>query len=122
WHLRAGGWIVEQRQVLTQDVFTSTVAGQSWDYPAWLSQAALYLFFNAFGYAGLNLLTAACVLAAMALVYAASTGSVMVRALAVLLGAAASAVAWAARPDLATLVLAAAYLLILERYRRQGHN
>jgi len=122
WHLRAGAWMLEHSQVLDHDVFTSTFAGQPWSYPAWLSQTVFYLIFSRFGYAGLNLLTAACVLAAFALVYAASTGGVYVRALAVLLGAAASSVFWAARPHMASLVLGAAFLLILELYRRRGRN
>ncbi len=122
WHLRAGAWMLEHGQVLDHDVFTNTFAGQPWSYPAWLSQTTFYLIFNRFGYAGLNWLTALCVVAAFALVYAASTGGVYVRALAVLLGAATSAVFWAARPHMASLVLGAAFLLILELYRRRQRN
>jgi hypothetical protein len=122
WHLRAGAWMVTHGHVLDRDEFTSTFAGQAWRYPAWLSQTAFYMVFSRFGYGGLNTLTALCVVAAFALVYAASTGRVYVRALAVLLGAAASSVFWAARPHMASFVLGAAFLLILELYRRRGRN
>ena len=122
WHLRAGAWMVAHGQVLDHDVFTSAFARQAWSYPAWLSQTTLYLIFERFGYAGLNLLMAMCVVAAFALVYAATSGGVYVRALAVLLGAAASAVTWSAGPHLASLVLGAAFLLILHLFRRHART
>ncbi len=122
WQLRAGAWMVEHGRVMDHDEFTSVFAGLPYTYPAWLSQIVFYMWYQALGYAGVNLLTGLAVVAAFALVYAATTGDVYVRVAAVLLGATASAVFWAARPHMFSLVLAAAYLLILHLYRRQGRN
>ena len=122
WHLRAGAWMVEHGRPLTQEVFTHTAAGRPYDYPAWLSQTVMYLVFAAWGFPGLNLLTAAMVTLAFALVFATCTGGVYLRAFAVILGAAASAVFWSARPQIFSLVLAAAMLYVLELFRRRGVN
>jgi hypothetical protein len=122
WHLRAGAWMVEHRQVMTHEVFTSTFAGERYDYPAWLSQVALYLAYAAWGYAGVNLLTAVLITAAFGFVYATCTGGVYLRALAVILGAAASAVFWSARPHIVSFVLVAAMLYVLDLFRRRGVN
>ncbi len=122
WHLRAGAWMVEHRQVLTEDVFSTNFAGSRWEYPAWLSQVCMYLVFSRWGYSGLNALTALAVVAAFVLVYATCPGNVYVRAGAVILAAAASAVFWSARPHIFSFVLAAAMLYVLDRYRRRGIN
>lgn len=122
WHLRAGAWMVEHGQVLNQELFTSTFAGQPYDYPAWLSQVALYLAYAGWSFAGVNLLTALLVTAAFVLVYATCTGGVYLRAGAVILGTAASAVFWSARPHIFSFVLAAAMLYVLESFRRRDVN
>jgi hypothetical protein len=122
WHLRAGAWMLQHGRPLTQEVFTSTFAGQPYDYPAWLSQSALYLIFARWGFPGLNLFTAIMVTLAFAFVYAVCTGPVYVRALAVILGASASAVFWSARPHIVSFVLAAGVLYVLDLFRRRGLN
>lgn len=122
WHMQAGKWMVEHGAVLREDVFTHTFLGAPWDYPAWLSETVMYGIFNAGGYAGLNLLTAACVTLAFAFVWATCEGHVLVRAGAVLLAATASAVFWSARPQIISFVLSAILLYILWLYRRRGLN
>src|SRR5215510_7905595 len=64
WHMRAGAWMLAHGQVLTHDVFSSTRFGQPWLNHSWLSQIVLYLAWQLFSYAGLNLLTAILVTAA----------------------------------------------------------
>ena len=122
WHLRAGAWMLAERRILTYDAFSHTFAGQPWEYPAWLSQVALFFIFDQLSFAGLNLLTALCVTAAFCLVFAATPGRLGVRVAAVLLGAIASSVFWSARPQILSLVLSAAFLLVLQRFRQGGRN
>ncbi len=122
WHLRAGAWMVENRQVLTRDVFTGTVYGQAWEYPAWLSQIAMYLIFNRLGPAGLNLFTAAFVTLTFVFVFAACEGCLYARIAAVLLAAVSSAVFWAARPQIVSFAFGAITLYILHLYRQRGVN
>ncbi len=117
WHLRAGQWIVEHRQILTTDPFSLTRQGQPWIYPGWLAQVGLYLTYAAFGFRGLIVLTALMVTLAFVFVWRASPGPPLLKAFLFLLAAAASGVYWSARPQILSFALAGAFLWILERIR-----
>lgn len=119
WHLRAGGWILSNRSVPHVDTFSYTRAGEPWEYPGWLVQAPMALIYRMLGPGGLNLWTAAMVTLTFALVWKTMNGGPFLRAFVVVLAAAASGVYWAARPYLVTFVLAAVYLFLLEKYRRE---
>src|SRR5258707_7837682 len=120
WHLRAGAWMVAHHQVLTVDMFSSTRFGQPWLNHSWLSQILLYLVWQLLSYAGLNLLTAAVVTAAWWFVYARCEGNAYLKAFCLVLGSAASAVFWSARPQMASFVLTAVFAWVLDDYRRRG--
>lgn len=124
WHLRAGQWIVEHRAVPTTDPFSFTAAGQPWRYPSagWMSEVALFWLFTRFGYAGLNLFTAACVLLAFIFVYRACQGPALLKAFVIILAAAVSAIFWSARPQMVSLVLASLFAYVLYRYRWHNVN
>lgn len=117
WHLRTGQWIVVHGAIPQTDPFSHTRAGAAWRIPGWIVQAPLYWLFANFGYAGLNLFTAALVTLTFALVYPACSGPPLLRAFALVLAATVSGIYWSARPQLASLVLAAAFALILYRWR-----
>jgi hypothetical protein len=117
WHLGAGQWIVEHRQILTTDPFSLTRQGQPWVYPGWLAQVGLYSTYAAFGFRGLIVLTALMVTLAFAFVWRASAGPALLKAFLFLLAAAASGVYWSARPQILSFALAGAFLLILEGSR-----
>ena len=119
-HLSAGRWMAAEGRVLNADVFTHDFAGQAWRSPGWLSELGLFWVFDRWGAAGLSGLTAAAGLGAFALGYAATSGPAYVRAGAVLLGAATVALTASATPALAALLLAAASVLILQRWRERG--
>lgn len=53
WHLRAGQWIVENRQVPQVDPFSYTREGQSWQYPGWLVEVPMYGIYLTLGPGGL---------------------------------------------------------------------
>jgi hypothetical protein len=120
WHLRAGAWMVEHHQVLSMDVFSSTRYGQPWINHSWLSQIPLNLVWQLLGYAGLNLLTAVMVTVAWWFVYARCEGNAYLKGFSLVLGAAASAVFWSARPQLASFLLTALFAYILGEYRWRG--
>lgn len=119
WHLRTGQLIAETGQIPKTDSFSYTQAGETWRYPsaAWLSQLGLFTTYSAFGPGGVNLLVAALVTCAFVFIYRAMSGGIFLRAFALILAATASGVYWAARPYLASFVLAAIFLWILEDYR-----
>jgi hypothetical protein len=122
WHLRSGAWMVEHRQILTHDEFSSTRAGQPWINHSWLAQLPLYGLWRAFGYAGLNLATALVVTAAFWLIYRQMSGSAYLKAFTLVLAAAASHVYWSARPQLLSFLLAAVVTYLLHLFRWRGVN
>ncbi|KAA3647232.1 MAG: hypothetical protein DWQ07_06950 [Chloroflexi bacterium] len=119
WHLRAGQYIIENRELLTWDPFSYTRYGELWLYPGGVVQAAMYIFFNALGPGGMSLWTAVIVTAAFWFIYQSlSKQNLFFIVSLVLLAAVASAVFWTARPFLITFLLTSVFVYILERYRK----
>jgi hypothetical protein len=122
WHLSAGEWMLAHGQILTQDVFSSTRLGQPWLNVYWLAQLGMAAAWNAAGYAGLNLLVAALVTVAFVFVYWQLEGNAYLKAFVLVLAAAASAIFWSARPQMASFVLASVFAWVLAEYRWRGRN
>lgn len=120
WHLRAGQWMVENRAILQIDLYSSTRYGQPWQYPAWLVQAPMSWIYSVFGPGGLNVWTALMVTLAFGFIWKSMRGGVFLRAFVLIPAVTVSGVYWAARPYLATFLLAAVFLWILEMFR--WHN
>ena len=120
WHLRTGQWIVSHQAVPLTDPFSHTFAGQPWSYPSagWLAEVLMYRLFERFGYAGLNLFTAAFVTLAFVFVYRACEGPPLLRAFVLVLAAAASSIYWSARPQIVSFALAAIFAYVLIMHRR----
>lgn len=121
WHLKSGQLMWQQQRILRADPFSHTVAGAPWIDHGWLIQLALWPLWQAAGLPGLALLLAAAVTAAFWLVYRQCTGRPFVAAFVTLLGAIASSVIWAIRPQLASLLLAAGLAYLLHRYKASGN-
>lgn len=117
WHLRTGQWIVEHGAIPQTDPFSHTRLGADWRIPGWVMQVPLYGLYALLGYAGLNLFTAALVTLTFVLVYPTCTGHPLLRAFTLVLAATASGIYWSARPHLLSLVLTAAFALVLYRWR-----
>jgi len=114
WHLKAGEWILENREILRMDPFSITRIGESWVYPGWISQLLLFAVFQFSGFAGLNLLTGFLVVLAFGVVWKKLEAPPLFRSLIVILAAAASGVYWSARPQIFSFALAGVFLAILE--------
>ena len=56
WHLAAGQWMLDHRQVLKTDVFSFTFFGRVWDAQEWLSEILMALSFRLGGWSGVHLL------------------------------------------------------------------
>src|SRR6516165_4377913 len=67
WHLAAGGWMLDHRQVLRADVFSYTFAGRPWHTHEWLAEVVMALAFRAAGWSGVVLLYGAAAGAAIAI-------------------------------------------------------
>ncbi len=119
WHIAAGRWMVENRAVLRQDVFSYTRAGAPWLNTHWLGQIIIFLLYSALGYAGMALLVAIPAAAGMAFVWRMGAGSGYLRAFAVILGGAAAAVFWSPRTHMFSFLLSALVLYVLHLYKRE---
>jgi hypothetical protein len=118
WHLRAGAWMLEHGQILRADPFSLTRLGESWIYPGWLAEILMTLLFRQLGFGGLNLMTAVCVLIAFLFLWHVSEGQPLVKAFAMVLGAAVAGVYWSARPQILSFAMAGAFAWALHRVRR----
>jgi len=121
WHLKSGQLMWETGQILRADPFSHTVIGRPWIDHGWLVQVILWPIYQAAGLPGLALLLAVIVTAAFALVYRQCEGRPFVAAFATLLAVVASAVTWAVRPQIVSLLLAAIVAYLLDAYRRTGN-
>lgn len=117
WHLRTGEWIVEQHAIPATDPFSLTRQGQPWIYPGWLAQLIIYYAYLAAGFAGLNLLTAALILAAFIFLWDTSKARPLLKCVLILLAAITSAVYWSARPQIFSFLLSSTFLWVLEKER-----
>jgi len=124
WQVRTGELIAQQHAIPTTDSFSFTREGQSWRYPstAWLIELKLYFIYEWFGAGGLNIWMAAMITLAFAFVYLAMSGGGFLRAFVLVLATAVSGVYWAARPYMATFVLSAIFLWVLEDFRWERKN
>jgi hypothetical protein len=69
WHLRAGEWMVENRQILQVYLFSHTRYGEPWRYPGWLVEILMFAIYHLAGPGGLNIWTAAMVTLAFVFVW-----------------------------------------------------
>jgi hypothetical protein len=115
WHLRAGKWMVEHRQIITSDPFSYTRFGSAWRYPGWIVEIPMYGITKMVGLGGLNILTALVIAASFGMIYSASNGTPLLRAFVVIFAATASGIYWSARPHLLTILFSALFIFILEK-------
>lgn len=118
WHIKAGQWMVENRDVLRTDYFSLTRQGAPWIYPGWIAQLLLYGVFHQLGFAGLNLLTGLLVVTAFAFVWETLEGPVLLKVYVILLAAITSRVYWSARPHIISFALSGYFLFVLYRFRQ----
>src|SRR5579862_350251 len=55
WHLVTGRWMVDHHQIVSQDLFTFTVAGKQWIDPEYATEIIAYLVYRAGGLALVSL-------------------------------------------------------------------
>jgi hypothetical protein len=119
WHLRTGQVILEEG-IPRQDIFSFTVSDREWITHEWLSQLFMWLGYRAGGFPGLVIIFALLTALIYWLVYVSSPGRPFLAAFVVLLSALASAIVWGVRPQMFNLLLAAAFVHIVERYKDGG--
>jgi hypothetical protein len=120
WHLRTGQVITQTHAFQRTDPFSFTRQGQTWVNHEWLSDVLLYGLYCAAGWGGLIVVFAAMTATALMLVFVRSPGRPYAAALPLVLGAYASAPSWGVRPQTISLLLASAFLLVLERSEKKA--
>ncbi|MFL6283328.1 MAG: hypothetical protein ACJ74Q_09330 [Pyrinomonadaceae bacterium] len=121
WHLRAGQLIWETRSIPHSDVFSSTFFGREWVAHEWVSEALMYAIHRAAGYAGLVVVFALVISAAMWVAlrgFAARAGHPYVAGFALLLGALAASPTWGVRPQMFSFLFASIFFAVLDGYAR----
>ncbi|GAC1697035.1 MAG: hypothetical protein NVS9B6_04870 [Candidatus Limnocylindrales bacterium] len=108
WHLASGQWMLEHREILRADVFSSTIAGHPYALGEWLGEVVLAAAFGAGGWPGLVLLRSALVATAAfcaARIARRGGGSAVAAAIVLALGFVATRSRWTDRPALFTFIL-----------------
>lgn len=127
WHVRSGEYLLDEGKILREDIYSFTRRGESWINHSWGGQAIMALAYRATGgdrdvgdsgAIGLALYTAVLGVAGMALVYRMCVGNVYNRAFVMVIGAAAAAVFWSARPQMISFFLSTLVLYLLYLYKR----
>jgi len=119
-HLVIGGYILEQHEIPTTDIFSHTKNGEPRPPYEWLSQIFFASAHRILGLDGAVLLTSLVIASAFTLMYAESTRRSELPVTAILLAilaAAAGSVHWLPRPHVFTFLLLAVWLERLERLR-----
>ncbi|MGH9557268.1 MAG: hypothetical protein ACRD2Y_15735 [Terriglobales bacterium] len=120
WHLRTGQYMVETGGLPRSDPFSYTSAGKEWITHEWGSEILMYWIYQAAGWGGLILVFSIIITAAFVIVYRRCAGKPFVAGLALLLGALSTAPVWGVQPQMITLLLASVFLMLLEKYARDG--
>jgi hypothetical protein len=118
WQLASGRWIVQHRQIPSQDVFSYTAPGQQWIYPV-LSEIAFYLVYRLGGYSLLSWIGAGASAGTTALLMRRGGFITIVLAL---LAVPLIANRTQPRADMFTTILFAAFLRLLWEYYRTGRG
>lgn len=122
WHVAAGQWMLDHRQVLREDVFSHTMAGTEWRTHEWLSEVLMALAHRLAGWSGVLALTALAAGAAMLLLGQRLLRSLGGLTLAVMLALSLACVAPSllARPHILVLPLIVLWTAVLMRARDKG--
>jgi hypothetical protein len=118
-HLRTGQWIVEHHAVPHTDPFSWTFNGRPWEFPGWIVQIMLYGVYAAWGIVGINLWTILFVLLSFIVVYFTCEGPLVLRLIVLPFAALIASLLWVARPLMLSVLLAAVFAYLFNRYRRE---
>jgi len=118
WHIRSGQYTLSQGMIYT-DPFSFSKAGEPWINHSWGAQIILNMVWQVGGNFGLSVYVAALATAGMYMVYRMSSGSVYLRAFALVIGAATAAVFWSPRPQMLSFFLSTVILYLLFLHKRR---
>lgn len=118
WHVKTGEWILANRRVPSQDIFSYTKAGQPWFAWEWLWDLSFGWLHQHAGMAAVilaSMLVLCCTSALLFGLVRRQCNNALLAILIMFLVTGASAIHWLARPHLFTLLFAAIFYSLLER-------
>ena len=118
WHLRTGEWILANRRVPDQDIFSYTKAGQPWFAWEWLWDLSFGWMHQHAGMAAVilaSLFVLCCTSVLLFRLVRRQSGNALIAILIMFLVTGGSAVHWLARPHLFTLLFTVIFYSMLER-------
>ncbi|MEO8610817.1 MAG: hypothetical protein ABI690_23170 [Chloroflexota bacterium] len=118
WHIRSGQHTLTSGMIYT-DPFSFTKFGQPWINHSWGAQIILDGVWQLAGNFGLAIYVSTLATAGMVMVYKMSSGSVYLRAFALVIGAATAAVFWSPRPQMLSFFLSTVILYLLYLHKRR---
>jgi hypothetical protein len=119
WHLKTGEYIVKNLSIPRTDFYSFTSFGKHWVAHEWLSEVIFYLIYSRLGFNTLIFLFTLLTVAAFWVVFRRSQSHPFVKGIALLLGVWSIIPTIGVRPRTFTLLLAAIYLAILQRFVRE---
>jgi len=117
WHLHSGRTMLETGQMIYTDSFSYTFAGEPRVYYDWGGQVILYGLWQIGGINALMLSTAFVAVAGMIILFKTMPGNPYVNALLLVATAAAAAIFWTPRPQMATYFFSTVVIWLLFRYK-----
>ncbi len=121
WHLVTGQWMVDHHQVVSQDLFTFTVAGKRWVDPEYTTEIIIYLLYKAGGLTLVSLGFAAVTFTGFVLIWRRvrlEPRNPVIAAVVIGIAGLAGAAVWGPRPQMITFAFTCLELLWLDRYLR----
>jgi hypothetical protein len=122
WHLVTGQWMVDHHQVVSQDIFTFTVAGKQWIDPEYTTEIIVYLLYKAGGLTLVSLGFAAVTFVGFLLIWRRvriePRVNPVIAAIVIGIAGLAGAAVWGPRPQMITFAFTCLELLWLDRYLR----
>jgi hypothetical protein len=118
YQLRAGQDIVRTGHVSLVERYSYTAAGRAYGDHEWLSQAAMYVGYRLGGMAGIEILAAAALLAALLILYRLMVGPPLVRLALMAAVLPLSSLLWVLRPQIASLLglMVLVWLIVRDRF------
>jgi hypothetical protein len=123
-HLTLGRYILDNRQIPLQDVFSHSMTGEPVMQHEWLTTVILATLKQFFGFEGIIIFSGLVIASAFLIVYwhARSKGNSLIALLVCLLTISASRLHWLTRPHIVTFLFLAVWIFMLDHLRQRNHH
>jgi hypothetical protein len=121
WHLVTGQWMVDHHQIVSQDLFTFTVAGKQWIDPEYTTEIIAYLVYKVGGLTLVSLAFGAVTFVGFLLIWRRvrlENANMVIAAIVIGIAGLGGAEVWGPRPQMITFTLTCLEVLWLDRYLR----